>query len=71
MIPPMIRVSLTSRQKVRPFDSPKTSSAALFQPLIRGLPGDLEPLGSEGGKPKKNQECFFRVGRGSCLPDSE
>jgi len=71
MIPLMIRVSLASPQKVRRFDSPKTSSAALIQAFIQGLPGDPGPLGSEGVKPKKNQECFFRVGRGSCLPDSE
>jgi len=68
MIPPMIRVSLTSRQKVRPFDSPKTSSAALFQPLIRGLPGDLEPLGSEGGQAEKESGMFFSGGKGELPP---
>jgi len=71
MIPLMIRASPALQQKVRRFDGPKTSLAALFQALIEDLPGDPEPLGSEGNKTKKNQECFFRVGRGSCLPDSE
>jgi hypothetical protein len=68
MIPLMIRASPALQQKVRRFDSPKTSSAALFQALIQGLPGDPEPLGNEGGQAEKKSGMFFPGGKGELPP---